>query len=54
MRDILFRQIDFADASLVWLAGARNTTLVMTTDYRDFRTHRLADGRAFDLLLPES
>lgn len=47
------RQIDVADATLVWLASARNTDLVLTTDYRDFRTYRLPDGRAFQLLLPE-
>lgn len=47
------RQIDFADATLVWLAGMRNTTLIITTDYRDFRAYRLPDGRAFELLLPE-
>ena len=48
------RQIDFADATLVWLAGARNTDLIVTTDYRDFRTYRLPDGRSFRLLLPEA
>ena len=47
------RQIDFADATLVWLGGARNTDLIVTTDYRDFRTYRLPDRRAFRLLLPE-
>jgi len=48
------RQIDLADATLVWLAGAKNTDLIITTDYRDFRTYRLPDGRAFRLLLPEA
>ena len=47
------RQIDFADATLVWLAGARNTDLILTTDYRDFRTYRLPNRRPFRLLLPE-
>ena len=48
------RQIDFADATLVWLAAARNTDLIVTTDYRDFRTYRLPDRRSFRLLLPEA
>lgn len=48
------RQIDFADATLVWLAGARNTDLILTTDYRDFRTYRLPDRKSFRLLLPEA
>jgi predicted nucleic acid-binding protein len=48
------RQIDFADASLVWLAGVRNTDLIVTTDYRDFRTYRLPNRGSFDLLLPEA
>ena len=48
------RQIDFADATLVWLAGARNTDLIITTDYRDFRTYRLPNRRSFRLLLPEA
>lgn len=48
------RQIDFADATLVWLAGARNTDLIATTDYRDFRTYRLPNRQSFRLLLPEA
>ena len=48
------RQIDFAEATLVWLAGARNTDLIITTDYRDFRTYRLPNRRSFRLLLPEA
>ena len=48
------RQIDFADATLVWLAGARNTDLIITADYRDFRTYRLPNRRSFRLLLPEA
>lgn len=47
-------QIDFADATLVWLAGARNTDLIVTTDYRDFRTYRLPNRQSFRLLLPEA
>ena len=45
------RQNDFAAATLVWLAGARNTDLIVTTD---FRAYRLPDGRSFRLLLPEA
>lgn len=46
------REIDFADATLVWLAVQRRTNLVATTDFSDFETCRLPDGKAFKLLLP--
>lgn len=45
------REIDFADATLVWLAGKRRTNLVATTDFADFETYRLPDGKPFKLLL---
>ena len=43
-------EMDFADASLVWLAADTGTNRVMTLDVRDFSRYRLPDGRAFELL----
>jgi predicted nucleic acid-binding protein len=42
-------EMDFADASLVWLAQDINTLNVMTMDVRDFSRYRLPDGRAFHI-----
>jgi predicted nucleic acid-binding protein len=44
------RQMDLADASLVWLAAQTGVTAVMTLDVRDFSRYRLPDGRSFELL----
>lgn len=43
-------EMDFADASLVWLARDSGVTRIMTTDVRDFSRYRTPDGRAFELL----
>ena len=43
-------EMDFADATLVWLAGDTGVLSVMTTDVRDFSRYRLPDGRAFEIL----
>ena len=43
-------EMDFADASLVWLAAETNVTAVMTLDVRDFSRYRMPDGRAFEIL----
>lgn len=43
-------EMDFADASLVWLAADTGVARVMTTDLRDFSRYRLPDGRAFEIL----
>ncbi len=43
-------EMDFADASLVWLAQDTNTLSVMTIDVRDFSRYRLPDGRSFEVL----
>ncbi|MEO6279560.1 PIN domain-containing protein [Roseateles sp.] len=43
-------EMDFADATLVWLASEAGVTQVMTMDVRDFSRYRLADGRAFEIL----
>lgn len=45
------REVDFADAALVWLADARRTNLVATTDFDDFETYRLYNGKAFKLMI---
>lgn len=42
--------MDFADASLVWLASETGVTAVMTLDVRDFSRYRLSNGQAFELL----
>jgi predicted nucleic acid-binding protein len=44
------REMDFADASLYWLATQTGITEIMTTDVADFSRYRLPDGRAFSLL----
>ena len=44
------REMDFADASLYWLATETGITEIMTTDVADFSRYRLPDGRTFSLL----
>jgi predicted nucleic acid-binding protein len=43
-------QMDFADASLVWLAGETGIHQIWTLDVRDFYRYRLPDGRSFEIL----
>ena len=43
--------IDFADATLIWLASLLNTAGIMTIDRGDFEVYRLANGKPFTLLL---
>lgn len=43
------REMDFADASLVWLASETGIEEIMTIDNKDFARYRLPDGRAFHL-----
>lgn len=43
-------EMDFADASLVYLASDTGVNRIMTLDVRDFSHYRLADGRAFEIL----
>ena len=45
------REVDFADATLVWLAGRERTNFVATTDFNDFEAYRLPGGRRFRNLL---
>ena len=42
--------MDFADASLVWLAHETGVTSILTIDRQDFATYRLPSGRRFRLL----
>jgi predicted nucleic acid-binding protein len=48
------REVDFADATLVWLADRLGTTLVATTDFDDFEAYRLPNRKSFKLLIPRS
>ncbi len=41
------REVDFADASLVWLGQTRRTNLIATTDFDDFEVYRLKNGKRF-------
>ena len=44
------REMDFADASLYWLAVATAVADILTIDVADFSRYRLPDGKAFTLL----
>ena len=44
------RDIDFADAALVWLAERSGCRAVLTVDLRDFGVYRLKGGRRFDVV----
>ena len=43
-------EMDFADATLYWLAGETGVTTILTLDVRDFSRYRLPDGRTFEIL----
>ncbi len=45
------RQVDFADASLVWLAVRHRTNLIATTDFNDFEAYRLPNRKPFKNLI---
>jgi predicted nucleic acid-binding protein len=44
------REMDFADASLYWLAVETGIVDILTIDVADFRRYRLPDGEAFNLV----
>jgi len=44
------RDIDFADAALVWLAERSGCRSVLTVDLRDFSVYRLKGGRRFEVV----
>ena len=43
-------EMDFADASLYWLAAETDVSAILTLDVRDFSRYRLPDGSAFEIL----
>ena len=44
------RDIDFADAALIWLAATSGQNRILTVDERDFSAYRLKQGKRFELL----
>ena len=44
------REVDFADASLVWLADQTGLKRILTVDVGDFSTLRLRNGKRFELI----
>ncbi len=44
------REVDFADASLVWLAERSGIREILTVDISDFSTFRLSSGKRFELI----
>lgn len=44
------REVDFADASLVWLAERSRLRQILTVDVSDFSTFRLSSGKRFELI----
>lgn len=44
------REVDSADASLVWLAERSGLRRILTVDAADFPTFRLSNGKRFDLV----
>jgi len=44
------RNIDFADAALIWLANRTGVRHVLTTDRADFGVYRLKNGKRFELV----
>lgn len=44
------REMDFADATLYWVASETGVREIMTIDVRDFSRYRLPDGQPFSIL----
>ena len=44
------RDIDFADAALIWFAGVSGCRSILTVDERDFGVYRLKGNRRFDVV----
>jgi uncharacterized protein len=44
------RDIDLADAALIWLADASGQHRILTVDERDFSAYRLKRGKRLDLV----
>lgn len=50
LRKYADQEIDFADAALVWLAGAMGTSRILTVDRTDFAVLRLKGARRFEVI----
>ena len=50
LRKYADRQIDFADAALVWLANQAGIRGILTVDEADFAVFRLKGGKRFELV----
>lgn len=44
------RDMDFADAALIWLADRIGVRHILTTDRNDFDIYRLKGGKRFDVM----
>lgn len=44
------REMDFADASMLWLARTSGCRRIMTTDVRDFTRYRIGGTKTFEIL----
>ena len=42
------REVDLADAALIWLADASGQNRILTVDARDFSAYRLKHGKRFE------
>jgi predicted nucleic acid-binding protein len=50
MDDYADRPMDFADATLVHLAGRESLNLILTIDHDDFETYRIGGQKKFSIL----
>jgi predicted nucleic acid-binding protein len=50
MDDYADRPMDFADATLVHLAGRESLSLILTVDHDDFETYRIGGRKRFTIL----
>lgn len=50
LRKFADRDLDLADAALVWLASHSGSRQILTVDRADFQLFRLKGGRRFDLI----
>jgi uncharacterized protein len=44
------RDIDLADATLIWLAAKTGTQAILTIDIKDFSVYRLTGSKRFDVI----
>ncbi len=44
------RDVDFADAALVWLAAESGVRRILTVDEKDFSVYRLKGGKRFEVI----